>query len=88
MWNDETDVFLGEAVVREVGCFITACSIRKSDRIRVRRKEVYVHDGLIDFIEKEGVIVERVEEGDKCVMKVLGFDTEKGDRIWAYRVDG
>ena len=95
---EEVEVDTGSADVREVfkmpkvgaiaGCVVTEGEIAKTDKVRIVRDGVIVHDGLIASMRHYRDDVESVRAGTECGIGIEDFqDVKEGDVIEGYRIE-
>jgi len=69
------------------GCFVLDGIIKRSNRIRVLRDNVVIHDGELDSLKRFKDDVREVKAGFECGLSVKGFnDIKVGDQIEVYEV--
>ena len=95
---EEVEVDTGSADVREVfkmpkvgaiaGCVVTEGEIAKTDRVRIVRDGVIVHDGAISSMRHYRDDVDSVRAGTECGIGIEDFqDVKEGDVIEGYRIE-
>ena len=70
------------------GSIVTSGSISKTNRVRIFRNSVVVHDGTISSLRRFKDEVKEVKNGMECGIKIAGFDDIlEADIIEAYSVE-
>ena len=95
---EEVEVDTGSADVRETfkvskagviaGCLVTEGEIARTDRIRVVRDGVIVHDGCVSSMRHYRDDVTSVRAGTECGIGIKDFqDIKEGDVLEGYRIE-
>ena len=95
---EEVEVDTGSADVRETfkmpkvgviaGCIVTEGEIAKTDKVRIVRDGVIVHDGTIASMRHYRDDVDSVRAGTECGIGIEDFqDIKEGDVIEGYRIE-
>jgi translation initiation factor IF-2 len=95
---EEVEVDTGSATVRETfkmpkvgviaGCIVTEGEIANTDRVRIVRDGVIVHDGAIMSMRHYRDDVSSVRAGTECGIGIEDFqDIKEGDVIEGYRIE-
>ena len=95
---EEVEVDTGSADVREIfkmakvgtiaGCLVTEGEIALSDRVRIVRNGVIVHDGTLASMRHYRDDVSSVRAGSECGIGIEGYqDVKEGDVLEGYRIE-
>ncbi len=95
---ERREVALGAAEVRQLfqisrlgtiaGCSVTRGVIRRNARVRVRRDDEEIFEGVLDSLRRFKNDASEVAEGYECGIKLSGFnDLREGDVIEAYIIE-
>ncbi|MGI6031936.1 MAG: translation initiation factor IF-2 [Coriobacteriales bacterium] len=95
---EEVEVDTGSAEVRELfkmpkvgtiaGCVVTEGEISATDKVRIVRDDVIVHDGTIASMRHYRDDVTSVKAGTECGITITDYqDIKEGDVIEGYRIE-
>ena len=95
---EEREAFQGSAQVRAVfanskvgkvaGCMVTKGTISRKDRVRVKRGQEIIHEGVIDSLKRFKDDVKDAKEGFECGISIKGFrNIRENDIIEAFTIE-
>ncbi|RYU91792.1 translation initiation factor IF-2 [Emticicia agri] len=93
----EEETIVGTIEVREVfkiskigtiaGCYVTDGSFKRSNKVRVIREGIVIHEGEISALKRFKDDVNEVRTNFECGLSIKGFnDIEVGDTIESYEI--
>ena len=95
---EEVEVDTGSADVREIfkmpkvgtiaGCVVTEGEISRTDKVRIVRDGVIIHDGTVASMRHYRDDVDSVKAGTECGISIEGYqDIKEGDVLEGYRIE-
>ena len=95
---EEVEVDTGSADVREIfkmpkvgtiaGCVVTEGEIARTDKVRIVRDGVIIHDGTVASMRHYRDDVDSVRAGTECGISIEGYqDIKEGDVLEGYRIE-
>jgi translation initiation factor IF-2 len=93
----EEEVITGNIEIREVfkiskvgtiaGCYVTDGNIKRSNKIRIVREGIVIHEGEIAQLKRFKDDVQEVKNGYECGLSIKGFNNlEVGDTIEGFEI--
>jgi translation initiation factor IF-2 len=89
------EVKIGEAEVRNVfkipnvgviaGCYVRDGQVLREARVRVKRNDTVIFDGVLASLKHFAEDVKKIEKGKECGIKIAGFEkVQVGDILEFY----